>query len=113
MKIKLKLTQPQTKAITLSSLDADVASIYDGFKDKYRKVMITETRLLIKRLLLSMINSESDKKKLLQLSPFEALALERILRNVLDGETTLDGYTRNILLVTANELDEKLVNLHA
>lgn len=113
MKIKLKLTPSQTKAIALSSLDADVEGIYSSYRDKHRKVMIAEARLLIKRLLLSMINSNEGKKKLLNLSLFEAFTLERILRNVLDGETTFDDYTHNTILGVANELDEKLVNLHA
>lgn len=118
MKIKLKLTAPQTKAIALSSLDADVESINDGFTDKYRKVATTEARLLIKRLLLLMVNSSANRKKALSLSPFEALTLELVLRDVLEEKAIshtrnilLDDYTKNILLSTANELDQKLINL--
>lgn len=112
MKIKLKLTQAQIKAIALSSLDADVEEMYDGFKDKYRKVMITEAHLLIRRLLLGLINSTEGKKKTWSLSPLEALMLERILREALNNKKeAIDDYTHNILLVVANELDEQLINL--
>lgn len=112
MKIKLKIASEEIKEIAFTVCNYDNNNLTSGLRPKYKKVISCTMQGVKRKVLNSMLNSDgSTKKKGITFMPIEAFYLENMLRDIIKDSSIKNDYTKNTLLKTANELDQKLISL--
>ena len=99
------------RALVVAACDYNNNNLTARLQSKHKKVISCTIKLLKKKLLTTMINGDGNKTISLTLMPIDAFYLDKMLRGLCEDGTVQNPYIKNILLTTANELDQKLISL--